>query len=100
MHICEAELLLAFIGHVLCILLAEEVPQFTLLAPFTIFLGSHQQGGVQIAVANLRADDIHTRGVIILHLLTDILRQMQVNSRRVQVGHLHRSRLLNLPSGV
>ena len=85
MHIGKTELLLALVLHILRILLAEEALQFALLAPCSVFFRGHQQGGIQIVVANLRTNDIHARRVVILHLLTDILRESQVNGKGVKV---------------
>ena len=97
-HIGKREFLLALLRHVLSILLAEE--QFTLpaLAPGIILFGSHQDWRIQVRVAHLRTHAVHVQRVVILHLLLDILRETQVQRRRVQVGHLHRCRLLNLPT--
>ena len=99
-HVGKVEFLLAFIGYILGVFLAEEALQLAFLAPCPIFLRSHQHGGIQVRVAYLRANHIHARRVVILHLLTDILRQPQVDDRRVQVGHLHRCDLLYAPARV
>ncbi len=78
-HIRKVELFLSLVGYILRILLAEETPQLSFLAPRTIFLGSHQHRGIQVVVAYLRTDDIHSRRVIILNLLTNVLREVEVN---------------------
>ena len=55
MHVGKRELVLALRLYVLGVLLAEEIAQGTLLRPFLILLGCHQQGDVQIGVADLRS---------------------------------------------
>ena len=97
-HIREVELVLALGSHVLRILLAEETPQLSFLAPCAVFLGSHQHRSIQVVVAYLRTDDIHSRRVIILHLLPDILREVEVDGRAIKISHLDRCRLLNPPA--
>ena len=99
-HIGKVEFLLAFIGYILCVFLAEEALHLAFLAPRMVFLRGHQYGGIQIRVTYLRANHVHARRVVILHLLTDILREAQVDDRRVQVGHLHRCYLLYAPARV
>ena len=54
-HVGKRELVLALVRHILGILLAEEVVEGPLLTPLQVFLRGHQHGGVQIAVAYLRA---------------------------------------------
>ena len=99
-HIGKVELLLALVGYVLGILLAEEALALLALAPLAILLGSHQHGGVQIGVAHLRAQHIDVQGVVILHLPLDILREVQVEGAGVEVGHLYGCRLLYLPASL
>ena len=97
-HIGKVELLLALVGYVLGILLAEEALTLLALTPLAILLGSHQHRSVQIGVAHLRAQDVDVQRVVILHLRLDILREVQVEGTGVQIGHLDRCRLLNLPA--
>ena len=66
-----------------CILLTEELAQFPLAAPFLIFLGSHQDRGVQIRTANLRTYQIVAQRVVVFGFLLDIVRHAQVNSSTI-----------------
>ena len=100
MHIGKVELLLALVGYVLGILLAEEALTLLALAPLAILLGSHQHRGVQIGVAHLRAQHVDVQRVVILHLPLDILREVQVEGAGVEVGHLYGCRLLYLPASL
>ena len=97
-HIRKVELVLALGSHVLRILLAEEALQLPFLAPCAVFLGSHQHRSIQVVIAYLRTDDIHARRVVILHLLPDILREVEIDGRTVKVGDLDRRCLLNPPA--
>ena len=98
-HVGKVEFLLAFVRHVLGILLAEELVHLAALAPLVILFGGHQHRGIQVAVTNLRANDVHAGRVVVLYLLLDILGEVQVEGRRVEVGHLDGGRLLYLPAG-
>ena len=100
MHIGEIELLLTLVRHIGGIFLAEELAQLTFFRPCLILFGSHQHRGIQIAVSYLRAYDIHARGVVIGHFLTNVLGEVEVDSRRVKIGYLNRCGLLNLPTGM
>ena len=80
MHIGKRELLLALRGNILCLLLAEEGLALATLTPLVILLGSHQDGGVQIRVANLRTDAVVAQRVVVFHLLLDVLGQTKVES--------------------
>ena len=86
-HIGKRELVLALVLNVLHVLLAEEVAQRPFLHPLTILLGRHQHRGIQVRVADLRADIVHIGRIVILHRLTDILGVSQVDGRRVQILH-------------
>ena len=86
-HIGKRELVLALVLYVLHVLLAEEVAQRPFLHPLAILLGRHQHGGIQVRVADLRADIVHIGRIVILHRLTDILGVPQVDGRRVQILH-------------
>ena len=98
MHIGKRELILTLVFHVLRVLLAEEVVHSPFLTPSTILVGGHQDGGVQISVTDLRADIIHVGGVVVLHRLTDIVRALQVNGGRVEVGYQDRGCFLYTPA--
>ena len=54
-HVGEVECLLVTVLVFLGVLLAVEGPHGLLQTPFVVFFGRHQEGGVQIVVANLRA---------------------------------------------
>ena len=100
MHVGKRELVLALVLHVLRVLLAEEVLHRPFLTPTAILFRGHQDGGVQVGVADLRADIIHVGRVVILHRLTDIVRTLQVDGGRVEVSHQHGSRLLDTPASL
>ena len=98
MHIGKRELFLTLVLHVLGILLPEEVSQHALLTPFLVFLRTHQQWGVQVRSAHLRADVVHVGRVVVLYGLTDIVGSSEVEGRGVEILHNHRSRRLNAPT--
>ena len=79
-HIGKRELLLALRGNILSLLLAEEGLALAAFTPLVILLGSHQDGGVQIRVANLRTDAVVAQRVVVFHLLLDVLGQTKVES--------------------
>ena len=74
-HVHQVELVLTLVGHVLFFLGAEEIVTGTFLTPLPILLRSHQNGGIQIGVANLRADDVDIQRVIVFYRLLDIVWQ-------------------------
>ena len=99
-HVGEVELVLALRLDVLGVLLAEELLAGAPLAPLHVFLGRHHDGRVQIGVADLRSDIIESERVVVLHLLLDILRHVQVERARVEVLDQHGRRRLDAPAGV
>ena len=100
MHVGERELVLVLRLVGLRVLIAEELLTPAPLRPLHILLGGHQDGGVQVAVAYLRTDEIEVQRVVVLHLLTDVVGHLQVERRRVEVGHLHRRGLGNAPAAL
>ena len=98
MHVGKRKLVLTLVLHVLRVLLAEEVMHRPFLTPSAILFWSHQDGGVQISVTNLRADIIHIGGVVVLHCLADIIGAFQVDGGRVEIGNQHRGCLLDAPA--
>ena len=97
-HIGEVELLLALGLVNLVVLLAEEIAAQLSVAPFPELLGGHQHRRAQIAATHLRADEITSQRVVILHLLLDVLGHNQVGGITLQVFLCDRLRALNPPS--
>ena len=100
MHVGEVELLLAFRLQYLAVLRTEETVALLLLAPLAILLGSHHYRGIDVCVANLRADDIAVERVIINHILLQVIRQVEVGRITTKVVEGYRRDALNVPSGV
>ena len=98
MHIHKVKLTFSVVFHVFRVLLPEESPHRPLFRPLLILLGSHQNGGIQVRVAQLRAYVIHIGRIIVLHRLTDIIWHPQVEGTRVEVIHQDGSRGLNAPT--
>ena len=100
LHISEVKLLLTFCLVILCILLSEELLPGTPFAPLHIFFGCHEDGGVQIRVAHLRAEDIDAQRVVVDWFDLQIVGHAQVECTRVQVRRHDGGSLLNFPTRV
>ena len=98
MHIGKVKFLLAFLLEDLSILLAEIVSKEILLRPLGEFLLVHHDGGSYPGVSHLCSDDIALKGIVIFHLLLQILRTIKVQRILLQVIVGYRCCLLHLPS--
>ena len=100
LHVREIKLLLALVGHILCILLAEEGLDGAFLAPFHILFGSHEDGGVEIGVTEFGTDEINAQRIVIDCLLLDVVGHAEVEGGGVGIGDAEGSRPADAPTGM
>ena len=85
MHVGEREFLFALCLDGFLVLGAEVRVEATALTPLAVFIGGHDDGRVEVAVAQLRADDILVERVVVFHFLLHVVGQAQVVRATLQV---------------
>ena len=97
-HVREVKLLLAFLLVYLIVLLAEVGIALLHLAPGHILLWCHHDRSREPGIAHTVAHDVAVQGIIIHHLILQVVRTAQIERTLVEITQRIRLRLLDLPT--